>query len=187
MFSLVFIALSLSLDALAVSISSAICIRDLKTFHALRASFFFGFFQFAMPLAGWYLGSAFASYIAAYDHWIAFGLLAFIGGKMIFEAPSAETRRKKKAGDIRSLGTLLSLAVATSIDALAVGLSFNMLDQGIWVNAALIGAITFLVCLAGFEFGRRIGALPEKWANIAGGLVLVGIGVKMLLEHMPNP
>jgi putative Mn2+ efflux pump MntP len=186
MISLVFIALSLSLDALAVSISSAVCVRDLKFFHALRASFFFGLFQFVMPLAGWYFGSAFSAYIEAFDHWIAFGLLAFIGGKMIFEAFSAKTRRGEKPADIRSPGTLLSLAVATSIDALAVGLSFNMINKGIWINAAVIGAVTFLVCLAGFEFGRRIGALPEKWANVAGGLVLIGIGVKTLLEHLPG-
>ncbi|MDR1587542.1 MAG: manganese efflux pump MntP family protein [Treponema sp.] len=213
MISLVFIALSLSLDAFAVSISSAICIRNLKIFHALRASFFFGIFQFAMPVAGWYLGSAFASYIAAYDHWIAFVLLAFVGGKMIFEAlrtgkgfrknnnvpqpqgdctegapcgGSSEETLCKEGPDIRSLGTLLTLAVATSIDALAVGVSLSMLGREIWWDAAVIGAITFLVCLSGFEFGRRIGALPEKWASIVGGLVLIGIGIKILLEHLPE-
>jgi putative Mn2+ efflux pump MntP len=226
MISLVFIALSLSLDAFAVSISSGISIRDLKAFHVLRASFFFGVFQFAMPLAGWYLGSAFAAYISAYDHWIAFVILAFIGGKMILEAlrgkeyprgnkdapreeaPRAEVPgggslqsgvpggkalckknskfnllRKTHIGDIRSLRTLLSLAVATSIDALAVGVSFAMFGRGIWGDAAVIGAITFLVCLSGFEFGRRIGLLFEKRASIIGGFVLIGIGLKILLEQ----
>ncbi|MDR2133512.1 MAG: manganese efflux pump MntP family protein, partial [Treponema sp.] len=169
------------------------------------------------------LGSAFAAYISAYDHWIAFVILAFIGGKMIFEALRAKNResggaaRKEapcaeapgaprggdsggkalreesrggdrqppsRTGDIRSLRTLLSLAVATSIDALAVGVSFAMFGRGIWGNAAVIGVITFLVCLSGFEFGRRVGLLFEKRANIAGGLVLVGIGLKILLEHL---
>ena len=178
--SIVLIGLSLSIDALAVSVGAGISIKDLKRFHAVRASLFFGLFQFLMPVAGWYLGSAFASYIQAFEHWVAFGLLAFVGGKMIWE----NLRGSESSGDIRSLPSLLLLAVATSIDAMAVGLSFSVLGHGIWFPGALIGGITFVVCLAGFGFGRLIGVFFQKWAGIAGGLVLIGIGVKILIEHL---
>ncbi|MDR1902859.1 MAG: manganese efflux pump MntP family protein [Treponema sp.] len=191
MFSIVLIGLSLSMDALAVSISSGISIRNLRPFHALRASFFFGLFQFIMPVAGWYLGQTFTAYIAAYDHWIAFGLLAFIGGKMLKEALEPKKTAPPEGGgpektktDIRSLGTLFTLALATSIDALAIGLSFSILSRDIWGPAALIGGITFAVCLTGFEFGRRIGLVFGKWAQSVGGLVLIGIGLKIVLEHL---
>jgi putative Mn2+ efflux pump MntP len=211
MLSVVLIGFSLSMDAFAVSVSSGVSIRDLKIFHAFRASFFFGFFQFAMPVAGWYLGRTFAARIQAVDHWVAFGLLALIGGKMLFEALKGEKKNDasasqrggdirpsgpfvdkyaidcpaiRRGGDIRSLPCLFALAVATSIDALAVGLSFSLLGQGIWGSAFLIAGITFAVCLTGFEFGRRIGTLLEKWAEIAGGLILIGIGTKILLEHL---
>jgi putative Mn2+ efflux pump MntP len=197
MLSTVLIGLSLSMDAFAVSVSSGIVITDLRFVHAFRASLFFGLAQFFMPAAGWYLGGAFAAHISAWDHWIAFGLLAFVGGKMLIEALGPEKAGKgagqpEKTGpargggapnDIRSLPYLLTLSAATSIDALAVGLSFSILGQKIWGPAALIGAITFLVCMIGFEAGRRIGVLLRKWAVIAGGLILIGIGVKILLEH----
>jgi putative Mn2+ efflux pump MntP len=140
-----------------------------------------------MPVAGWYLGMAFAASIQGFDHWVAFGLLVLIGGKMLFEA-SKESKEKEETGgqgkDIRSLSCLLLLSVATSIDALAVGLSFSLLGQNIWAPAAVISVITFSVCLTGFEFGRRIGVLLEKRAEILGGLILIGIGVKILLEHL---
>ncbi|MDR3167605.1 MAG: manganese efflux pump MntP family protein [Treponema sp.] len=186
MLSIILIGFSLSMDAFAVSVSSGISIRDLKWFHALRASFFFGLFQFLMPVSGWFLGKTFISFIAPYDHWVAFGLLAFIGGKMVKTALDSkkETPPQTGAGDIRNLGTLLTLTIATSIDALAVGLSFSILAQGIWGPAALIGGITFLVCLIGFEFGRRIGILFEKGAQIVGGIILFSIGAKILLEHL---
>jgi putative Mn2+ efflux pump MntP len=182
-FSVVLIGFSLSMDAFAVSVSSGICIKDLKVFHILRACFFFAFFQFAMPVAGWYAGGAFSAYIQVFDHWIAFGLLAFIGGKMLLEALKGKKKEESRQ-DIRSLSRLFLLSVATSIDALAVGLSFSLLGQGIWISAAIISAVTFAVCLAGFEFGRRIGVLLEKWAEILGGLILIGIGAKILLEHL---
>jgi putative Mn2+ efflux pump MntP len=184
MFSVILIGFSLAMDAFAVSVSSGISIKDLKVFHAARASFFFALFQFAMPVAGWYLGMAFAVYIQAFDHWVAFGLLVLIGGKMLFEASKEKEETGGQGKDIRSLPCLLLLSVATSIDALAVGLSFSLLGQDIWVPAILISVITFAVCLTGFEFGRRIGVLLEKRAEILGGLILIGIGVKILLEHL---
>ncbi|MDR1239905.1 MAG: manganese efflux pump MntP family protein [Treponema sp.] len=217
MLPVILIGLSLSMDAFAVSVSSGICIPGLRPFHAIRASLSFGIFQFIMPLAGWYLGSAFAAYINAVDHWIAFGLLALIGGKELWEAltekaaagpcgpdeapgeggsaarepgapePGArehETRGPKKSADIRNTLTLLNLSVATSIDALAVGISLSIMGHNIWLSAAVIGGVTFLVCLSGFEFGRRLGGLFRKGARIAGGLILIGIGVKILAEHL---
>ncbi|GHV60512.1 putative manganese efflux pump MntP [Spirochaetia bacterium] len=185
MLSIVLIGVSLSMDAFAISVSSGISIPGLRPFYAVRSSFFFGLFQFIMPVAGWFLGSTFAGYINAFDHWVVFALLAFIGGKMVFEELRGEDGKPESGGgDIRSMGTLLTLSAATSIDALAVGVSFSLLDQGIWLNAAIIGGVTLLICLAGFEFGRRIGRLFEKWAALAGGLMLIGIGTKILIEHL---
>ncbi|MDR1250835.1 MAG: manganese efflux pump MntP family protein [Treponema sp.] len=211
MIALLIIALGLSMDAFAVSVGAGTSIRDLRPFHAVRASFFFGLFQFIMPLAGCYLGEAFASYIEAFDHWIAFALLVFIGGKMLVETPrrkntsggtvaggknagSGESDKGRKnpqaqqapssAGDIRGLRTLLTLSVATSIDAFAAGISLSIMGYGVWGSAAVIGGVTFLVCLCGFEFGRRAGMILEKRAQLAGGIVLIGIGVKILAEHL---
>jgi putative Mn2+ efflux pump MntP len=185
MLSILLIGVSLSLDAFAVSVSSGISDRGLKPFHIIRASFFFGAFQFVMPVIGWALGNAFVSSIAAFDHWIACGLLAFIGGKMALGALPRKNRGEAaaKGVDLRSLGNLLLLAVATSIDALAVGLSFSMVNRGIYVPALIIGCVTFAVCFAGFHFGKKIGLVFETGSQIAGGLILIGIGVKILLEH----
>jgi putative Mn2+ efflux pump MntP len=192
MLSIVLIGLSLSMDAFAVSVSSGICISGLRPFHVIRASFSFGLFQFLMPLAGWYLGSAFAVYIDAVDHWIAFGLLVLIGGKELREAltekaeavPEAAPGPEKSRAGIQDPLTLFKLSLATSIDALAVGVSLSIMGRGIWISAGIIGGITFLICLAGFEFGRRLGFLFKKGARIAGGLILIGIGLKIVLEHL---
>ena len=198
------VALGLSMDAFAVSVSAGICAKEIRLFHALRAAASFGLFQFLMPIAGWLLGSAFRSYIDNFDHWIAFALLALIGGKMVKEslfakeeavacedpASAGEPASPGAAGiagartDVRDQKTLLVLSVATSIDALAVGLSYSMLGVDILVPASLIGGVTFAVCVAGFEFGKRIGTVLERRAETIGGLVLMGIGVKILVEHL---
>jgi putative Mn2+ efflux pump MntP len=192
MLAIVLIGLSLAMDAFAVSVSSGISIQGLRVFHAVRASLLFGIFQFAMPIAGWFLGKTFSSYIQTFDHWIAFALLALIGGKMLWEAGQQagqkthkdEARKADTSADIRSLKVLLTLAIATSIDALAVGISFSILSRSIWGPAMLIGGITFAVCLTGFEFGRRIGLLFERGAQMLGGFILIGIGIKILIEHL---
>jgi putative Mn2+ efflux pump MntP len=182
------IAVSLSLDAFTVSIGAGICIPGLQKRYALRAAFFFGLFQFFMPLFGWLLGHSFATYIEAFDHWVAFGLLVFIGGKMIFQSlgRSGKQPREDDSGktDIRNIKTLLLLALATSIDALAVGVSFSIIGENILGASALIGAVTLAICLFGFECGRRIGVVLEKWAEPCGGIVLIGIGVKILVDHL---
>jgi putative Mn2+ efflux pump MntP len=185
MFSIILIGLSLSLDAFAVSVSSGVSIKGLKPFYCIRASFCFGLFQFAMPMIGFAVGRTFISYIEAYDHWAAFGLLSFIGGKMLKDALSAKPAGEESGGaDIRKFGTLLVLALATSIDALAVGVSFSITGPRIAVASALIGVTTFAVCLAGFAFGGRIGRLFEKRAAAAGGLILIGLGIKILVESL---
>jgi putative Mn2+ efflux pump MntP len=188
-FSTLLIGLSLSMDAFAISISSGIAIPGLKPFYALRASFFFGLFQFFMPVVGWFSGNSLASYISAFDHWVVFALLSFIGGKMALESLRGRKEKSAEGGaegttDIRSLWTLLTISVTTSIDALAVGVSFSFMNQGIWRNALIIGVVTFCCCMLGFEFGRRLGRYFEKWAGLAGGLVLIGVGTKILLEHI---
>jgi putative Mn2+ efflux pump MntP len=188
MLQIVLIALALSMDAFAVSIGSGICVPSIKPFHALRASLAFGFFQFAMPVAGWLIGGSFRSLIQGFDHWIAFGLLLLIGGKMVLEFFTAKDRQNSSCddtrSDIRNPWTLLLLAVATSIDALAVGLSYSILGAPILIPAIVIGAVTFVLCLIGVEFGKRIGARFERWAELTGGLILVFIGTRILIEHL---
>jgi len=189
MLTWILVAFGLAADAFAVSVSNGICIPQLKPRHALRAALAFGLFQFGMPLAGWALGGAFRSLIQDFDHWIAFGLLALIGGKMIKESfdmedPSACDDGGPAKKSILDLGTLLVLAVATSIDALAVGLSYRMIEAPILVPALIIGVVTFGLSFIGTEFGKRIGVKFERWAEIAGGAVLIGIGAKILVEHL---
>jgi manganese efflux pump family protein len=183
------VALALSMDAFAVSIASGICVSKLGFRQALRASLSFGAFQFAMPVIGWLLGGTFSAYIRGLDHWIAFALLGLVGGKMVAESfrlkdPASCSDEEKSKSDIRDLRTLLVLSVATSIDALAVGLSYSVIDAPILGPAAIIGAVTFALCLIGTEFGKRIGSRFERWATLAGGIVLVGLGVDILAEHL---
>ena len=189
MISILLIALALSMDAFAVSVASGICVADLRFRLAVRAGPSFGLFQCAMPVAGWLLGSTFSVYIRRFDHWIAFALLAFVGGKMVkesFEAkdPASCSDEEKSKSDIRDFKTLMLLSVATSIDALAVGLYYSVLGTSILGPAVVIGVVTFALCLVGAEFGKRIGARFEAWAELAGGAVLVGIGMKIIIEHL---
>lgn len=186
-------AFALSMDAFAVSLSSGICVQGLRRRHALRASLSFGFFQFAMPVAGFFLGAGFRGAIGAFDHWIAFGLLAVIGAKMLFESFEVKdettcTEEELAKKDIRNFRTLLVLSVATSVDALAVGVSYSLIGAPVWLAAGIIGAVTFAVCLAGFEAGRKLGARLgdrfERAAEILGGAVLVLIGFRILLSHL---
>ena len=184
------IGLALSMDAFAVSVSASICTAVIPGRIALRAALFFGFFQFAMPIAGWLLGGAFRQLIQSYDHWIAFALLAFVGGKMIWEGLRVRNPAycpdpdDEKSHGIMKLDTLFVLAVATSIDALAVGLSYSMLGSPIMTAAVTIGVITFVTCAMGIQFGRRLKSILEEWAEILGGSVLVLIGLKIAVEHL---
>lgn len=194
MAQLALIALGLSMDAFSVSVVSGICHTGLRKRQALRAAAFFGFFQGAMPLLGWLIGSLFSGRIENLDHWVAFGLLAVIGGKMAFEAGKELANRRrggdgcredgKEAGGITRLGSLLVLSFATSIDALAVGVSLNLLGLNVFLSALFIAVVTFSLSLVGVLGGRRLGRVLGEWAEMAGGLVLVAIGAKILIEHL---
>lgn len=190
MFTSFLIGLALSMDAFAVSVSASICTDEIPAKVCLRASLAFGIFQFAMPVGGWLLGIAFKDLIQGYDHWIAFGLLAFVGGKMIHEGIKARDPSScpdpddEKVHGIMKADSLLVLAFATSIDALAVGLSFSILNTAIMAPATIIGITTFVICYLGIMFGRKLKHLLGEWAEIVGGAVLVAIGLKILIEHL---
>ena len=182
---LVLIAIGLSMDAFAVALCKGLGMRRINYGHALVIALFFGAFQGVMPLAGWFLGTQFAGYIMPVDHWVAFALLAYIGGKMIWDALHEDGEGAACEVD-QSLDVkeLLIMAVATSIDALAVGITFAFLQVDILPAVLLIAGITFGLSLAGVVIGNRFGNRFQKKAEIAGGVVLVLIGVKILLEHL---
>ncbi|MEG0910409.1 MAG: manganese efflux pump MntP family protein [Ruthenibacterium sp.] len=182
--TLFILALGLSMDAFAVSISNSLCFDGLRRRDAVFTSFLFGVFQGVMPLLGYFAGRAFADVIRGIDHWIAFVLLVFIGGKMIFDA-FREWNEPVSCPVTRVLTVKMMFvqAVATSIDALAVGVSLAALDVNIWLAGAFIALVTFLCCLVGHLIGRKAGGLIGNWAQVAGGVILVGIGVKILIEH----
>jgi putative Mn2+ efflux pump MntP len=180
--SVLLVALGLSLDALAVSISCGFVIPDLRASHALRIGAFFGGFQVLMPVLGWLGGLGLRRVIAGFDHWVAFGLLALVGAKMIRDGVRGGSDEERL--DPRRLGVLLVLAVATSIDALAVGLSFSLLAADIVFPVVVIGVVTFTLSFLGVFAGRRFGRLLGEKIEIAGGLILLGIGARILAEHL---
>ena len=178
--------IGLSMDAFAVAICKGLGMRKVNYKQMLLIALFFGGFQALMPLLGWLLGRQFEQYITSVDHWIAFTLLVLIGANMLREA-----RKEDDTTDAETvydaplpLGQLLLMAIATSIDALAVGISFAFLGVNIWLAIAIIGMTTFLNSAAGVFIGNRFGNRYEKRATIAGGIILILLGVKILLEHL---
>lgn len=183
-FELFLIAVGLSMDAFAVSICKGLKMRCFNVRHAGAIALAFGGFQALMPVIGWFLGKQFESYITEIDHWIAFGLLAIIGGKMAFESFKKEeedTSEEKEKLDVKEL---LVLAVATSIDALAVGITFAFLKVNIVPAVSLIGVTTFVLSAIGVFIGHKFGAKFKSKAELAGGVILILIGLKILLEHL---
>jgi putative Mn2+ efflux pump MntP len=178
----VLIALGLAMDAFAVSIASGLSIPRLTPRHVFRMAFHFGLFQALMPVLGWLAGRTVASLIGAWDHWIALALLAFIGGRMLWEARTDDAR--KEGADPTRGWTLVTLSVATSIDALAVGLSMAMLGVSVWVPALVIGVVAAAMSTIGIAFGSRLGRRWGRWSQVVGGLVLIGIGVRIVIEHL---
>ncbi|RDB61258.1 hypothetical protein C1878_12290 [Gordonibacter sp. 28C] len=179
------VAVGLSMDAFAVSVCKGLCMKRLDVRQGVVIALFFGGFQALMPLAGWALGTQFEQYITPVDHWIAFVLLAFIGGKMLWDAfRGGEEELSCPADGKLDLRELVMLSVATSIDALAVGITFAFLRVDIVSSVALIGVTTFVLSLAGVAVGHRFGARYEKTATVVGGVVLILIGTKILLEHL---
>ena len=178
--TLLLVGIGLSMDAFAVSISCGIASAVVRFRHAFRIAFTFGLFQAVMPLAGWAAGMGFRSIISAFDHWIAFGLLLIIGLKMMREALRG-CPGKLDAADWR---ILLTLSVDTSMDAMAVGLSFAMLEISIVTPVLIIGLITFALSFAGVYLGDRVGDRLGRKVEVLGGLILIGIGIKILVEHL---
>ncbi len=179
----------LAMDAFAVSICKGLGMKKINHFHAFMIALFFGGFQAIMPLIGWAVGRSFASYIESFDHWIAFILLVLIGGKMLIETFKEESEsesedEKENDADKLDYKELLLLAIATSIDALAVGVTLAFLGANIWLSISVIGIITFAISYGGVVIGNVFGNKYEKGAQITGGVILILIGLKILLEHM---
>lgn len=177
------IGIGLSMDAFAVAVCRGLKMQKFHAGQTAVIALFFGGFQALMPLAGWFLGKQFEKYITAVDHWIAFVLLAFIGGKMIYDSfKKGEDDKSEK--DVFNIRELFLMAVATSIDALAVGITFAFLSVNIWSSVSVIGATTFVLSAAGVAIGHKFGAKYKNKAELAGGVILVLIGLKILLEHL---
>lgn len=180
----ILIGIGLSADAFAVAVARSFASRALSMKGSLVISASFGFFQALMPVVGWLAGMQLLPLISGIDHWVAFGLLVFIGAKMIYE--SRMIREEEKNPELDGY-VLLLLSLATSMDALAVGLSLSFLKTPILEPALIIGVTTFAISLAGCILGRRFGHLLEEKVEIAGGLVLIAIGLKILVEHVGLP
>lgn len=182
LWSVLLVALGVSADAFAVALGKGLHMRRFNLRHALIIAATFGVFQAVMPVIGWLLGTQFAPYITGVDHWIAFALLALIGGKMLWEAFS--NPEDTEVDDRLNVRELLVLAVATSIDALAVGISFAFLAISITEAAILIGVTTFVLTFAGILIGHRAGVKFRRPAEIAGGVILILIGTRILFDHL---
>lgn len=176
------IAIGLAMDAFAVSLGIGAGGRANSAGAKFRLPFHFGFFQFAMPILGWLGGTWVADIISSVDHWIAFGLLAFVGGRMVQSGLSKE--ESVTVGDPSRGRTLVMLSVATSIDALAVGLSLAMLRVDVIVPSLVIGVVAAVLSLVGLLLGNRLGTAFGKRTEVLGGLILIGIGVRVLIEHL---
>jgi len=180
------IGVGLSMDAFAVAICQGLSMTKIKWGHALTVGLYFGGFQALMPLLGWALGKQFEHYITSIDHWIAFFLLLFIGGKMIIESfkKDKDSDEKPEYEEKLDLKELTLMAVATSIDALAVGVTFAFLQVNILTSITVIGSVTFILSALGVGVGHKFGVKYKNKAELCGGIILVLIGVKILLEHL---
>jgi len=178
------IAVGLSMDAFSVSVCKGLTTKRFSWRMALVCGLWFGFFQVLMPIIGYFLGAQFQEMIEAYDHWIAFGLLSLIGANMIREAIWGDKDSDSPGNDSLSFKTMFLLAIATSIDALAVGVSFACIQVQLWSSVVVIGLTTFLFSVLGVKIGNVFGTKYEKSASILGGIILILIGLKILLEHL---
>jgi len=180
--TILFIAVALSMDSFAVSISNGISLRKLNLKNIVAISFSLAFFQAIMPLIGWFAGVGASQYIEDYDHWVAFALLAVIGGKMIYEGFDNDSDEEKNM-ELKVL-TIIGQSIATSIDALAVGISFAILNIDIISPILIIGLVTFIFSITGLYIGKAIGNKFSKKVEIIGGIVLIAIGIKIVIEHI---
>ena len=178
------LAVALAMDCFAVSMGLACGSKGLSGRQAVRMAFFFGAFQFGMPVLGWFAGENVVRFMSGLDHWIAFGLLLAIGGRMLYEAFHLSDDEKACRPDQTRGARLLVLSVATSIDALAVGLSLGVIKAGILYPASVIGAVCFIMTVVGARLGPIVGKAVGKRAELLGGLILIGIGLRILFEHL---
>jgi manganese efflux pump family protein len=182
--TLIGIAVGLAMDAFAVSIGAGLTLKTVDARQTFRLAWHFGLFQALMPVLGWLAGRSFARWITPVDHWIAFGLLGVIGGKMIYEAFKDDDREEPRRSDPTKGWSLVLLSVATSIDALAVGLSLALLGVSIWWPAIVIGLVAGAFTTVGMQLGKRFGALLGRRMEVVGGVILIAIGVQILVEHL---
>jgi len=182
-YTLLGLAVALAMDAFAVAMSAGVVLPQLTARHLFRLSFHFGLFQGLMPIIGWLIGVRMQQIIAAYDHWLAFGLLMVIGGHMVYEAVSADDDDRPRRDPTRGW-LLITLSLATSIDALVVGLTLGVLQVDVWYPALVIGIVAALFTLSGMFLGRRIGAMWGQRMEVFGGLILCVLAVKILAEHL---
>ncbi len=182
-FTLTGIAIALAMDAFAVALSAGVLLNQITGRHLFRLGFHFGLFQGVMPIIGWLAGVGLKQFVTIYAPWIAFTLLTFVGGKMIYEAITNRGETGERPDPTRGL-TMVMLSFATSIDALAVGFSLSMLGVSIWTPAVIIGIITASLTVAGMLLGQKIGTVWGERVEIVGGIVLIGIGAKILLQAL---
>lgn len=178
-----FIAIGLSADCFAVALSGSISMRTLSRLQVFRTALSFGLFQTLMPLLGWLAGRTVVELVAQYDHWVAFILLALLGGRMIGQSFRSRDGQRENSDMTKGL-LLLTLSVATSIDALAVGLTFAFLEVNIALASSVIGLVAFVATALGFLLGRRAGKLIGRQAEAIGGMILIAIGLRILLSHL---
>jgi manganese efflux pump family protein len=181
--SIFLIALGLSADCFAVALSAGVSTRNHSWLTVMRVALSFGIFQALMPLIGWLVGRTVINFIAGFDHWVAFALLTFVGGRMLYES-FHHSKAEEKSVDISRGWMLITMSIATSIDALAVGLSFAFADIQIALAAPIIGIVAMLITIVGFQVGKRAGKLMGKRAETLGGLILIGIAIRILLSHL---
>ncbi|MCL4385694.1 MAG: manganese efflux pump MntP family protein [Cyanobacteria bacterium] len=182
MLTIILVAVSLAMDCLAVSIAGGALVEKPRLKNALKIGAFFGLFQTIMPIIGWALGYGFRNLISSFDHWIAFGLLFIIGARMIYESFKKDTDKRKR--DILNNHTLLLLAIATSIDALIAGMGLAFMGISLIYSVLVIGAFAFVLSVTGYFTGHKIGTLIGSKMEIVGGVVLIGIGAKILIQHL---
>jgi manganese efflux pump family protein len=179
---IIFISLSMAMDAFAVCLGAGTTGQADGPGPRFRLAFHFGLFQFLMPVVGWFAGTSIERYISTYDHWIAFGLLAFVGGRMVWNGFHPE--EAEKSNDLTRGWTLVILSIAVSIDALAIGLSLGIIGVNIWMPAVVIGVVTGFLSLLGLQIGNRLGKKFGKIMEILGGFVLIGIGIRVVIAHL---
>jgi putative Mn2+ efflux pump MntP len=181
LFTTLLIAIGLSFDTFAVSVSTGLAVNQIRFWQGVRVAITLAFFQALMPLIGWFLGKQVSEYIVSVDHWVAFILLSALGFRMVYESFKKEDAPSEFNPLSRTV--LIGMAIATSIDALVVGVSFAFINTRIYFTVIVIGIVTFLVAMIGMLFGKKVGGRLGRRMEIIGGIILVGIGVKILLEH----